>query len=95
MSLFVKLPVDMIDKFPIDYMHEACLGVTQKRITVWMRGDRYVQINQVTQRLLSLRKAIQSCFVRKPRGLEDIDRWKATELRRFAVNTGKIVLKGG
>ncbi|KAI7790381.1 transposase domain-containing protein [Triplophysa rosa] len=64
-----------------------------------MRGDRNVrmsagQINEVTQRPLSLRKAIPSCFVRKPRGLEDIDRWKATELRQFAVYTGKIVLKG-
>ncbi|MGL5119564.1 MAG: hypothetical protein ACRC7H_10275, partial [Plesiomonas shigelloides] len=52
------------------------------------------QINEVTQRLLSLRSAIPNCFVRKPRNLEDIDRWKATELRQFAVYTGKIVLKG-
>lgn len=52
------------------------------------------QINEVTQRLLSLRKANPSCFARKPWGLEDIDRWMATELRQFAVYTGKIVLKG-
>ncbi|CAM4573670.1 unnamed protein product [Leuciscus chuanchicus] len=52
------------------------------------------QISNVTQRLLSLRKVIPSCFARKPRNLEDVDRWKATELRQFAVYTGKIVLKG-
>ncbi|KAI2646228.1 Cap-specific mRNA (nucleoside-2'-O-)-methyltransferase [Labeo rohita] len=52
------------------------------------------QISNVTQRLLSLQKFIPSCFARKPRNLEVIDRWKATELRQFAFNTGKIVLKG-
>ncbi|XP_056617570.1 uncharacterized protein LOC130432294 isoform X1 [Triplophysa dalaica] len=97
-SPFLRLPMDMIAQFPIDYMHQACLGVMRKLITEWIRGDRKarmsaVQIKEVTQRLLSLRKAIPSCFPRKPRGLEDIDRWKATELRQFAVYTGKIVLK--
>jgi len=89
-SPFLRLPLDMVNQFPIDYMHQACLGVTKKMITEWMRGNRNVrmsagQINEVTQRLLTLRKDIPSCFARKPRGLEDIDRWKATELRQFAV----------
>ncbi|KAA0712500.1 hypothetical protein E1301_Tti021505 [Triplophysa tibetana] len=64
-----------------------------KTLTIKVRMSA-VQIKEVTQRLLSLRKAIPSCFPRKPRGLEDIDRWKATELRQFAVYTGKILLKG-
>lgn len=98
-SPFLSLPLDMVQQFPIDYMHQACLGVMKKLITVWVRGDRKVrmsagQISNVTQRLLSLRKVIPSCFARKPRNLEDVDRWKATELRQFAVYTGKIVLKG-
>lgn len=98
-SPFLTLPLDMVQQFPVDYMHQACLGVMKKLITEWIRGDRKVrmsagQIKEVTQRLLSLRKVIPNCFARKPRNLEDIDRWKATELRQFAVYTGKIVLKG-
>lgn len=98
-SPFLSLPLDMVQQFPIDYMHQACLGVMKKLITVWVRGDRKVrmsagQISNVTQRLLSLRKVIPSCFARKPRNLEDVDRWKATKLQQFAVYTGKIVLKG-
>ncbi|XP_058260359.1 uncharacterized protein LOC131362404 [Hemibagrus wyckioides] len=98
-SPFLRLPLDMIDQFPVDYMHQACLGVTKKMITKWIRGDRNVrmsagQIDEVSQRLLSYRKSIPSSFARKPRRLEDIDRWKATELQQFAVYTGKIALKG-
>ncbi len=99
LSPFLSLPLDMVEQFPIDYMHQACLGVMKKLITVWIRGDKKVrmsagQISSVTQRLLSLRKVIPSCFAWKPRNLEDIDRWKATELRQFGVYTGNIVHKG-
>lgn len=78
-SPFLRLPLDMVNQFPIDYMHQACLGITKKLITEWMRGNRNVQmsagqINEVTQRLLALRKDIPSCFARKPRGLDEIDR---------------------
>lgn len=72
MSRFLNLPLDMIEQFPIDYMHQACLGVMKKLITVWVRGDRKVkmsagQINEATQRLLSLRKIIPSYFSKNQR----------------------------
>lgn len=98
-SPFCQLSVDMIEKFSADYMHQCCLGVMRKLILLWLCGPKGIrlsssQIKQVSDRLVVLRQCIPNVFARKPRCLGDIDRWKATELRQFALYTGKIVLKG-
>lgn len=98
-SPFCTLPIDMIKKFPIDYMHQLCLGVTRKLILTWIRGSREVklstgQVEEISSRLTGLKAFVPSFFARKPRGMAEIDRWKATEYRQFLLYTGQIVLNG-
>ncbi|KAF2885792.1 hypothetical protein ILUMI_20375 [Ignelater luminosus] len=38
-SPLVDLPIDLVIKFPIDYMHNGCLGVMRKLINVWLSGS--------------------------------------------------------
>ena len=90
----------MVQDFPVDYMHQVCLGVMKKLLLTWMRGPRANnrlssgQIGQISTKLVSLAHYIPQEFARKPRGLEEVDRWKATEFRQFLVYTGQIALKG-
>ena len=55
------------------------------------------EIGPAAVRIISLAKSLRDCipheFNRKPRGLEDSDRWKATECRTFLCYVGIVVLK--
>lgn len=98
-SPFCNVPLDIIKQFPIDYMHQLCLGVMKKLILIWLRGKHEVKISagqaeEISVKVIVLKPFIPSLFGRKPRGLNEIDRWKATEYRQFLLYTGKLVLDG-
>lgn len=98
-SPFCAVKIDMVKTFPIDYMHQLCLGVMKKLIIAWKRGKKEIrisssQLNEISRKLIDLRGSIPNCFARKPRSLLEVERWKATEFRQFLLYTGKVVLKG-
>jgi len=99
-SILIDLPnIDIVKSFVLDYMHLTCLGVTKKMILLWIdNGPLKVRIPSSKTKILStslllLAPCLTSEFSRKPRGINEIHRWKATELRQFLLYTGPIVLK--
>jgi len=68
-------------------------GPIRKGNTVASRLPSTV-VQNISDRLISLRKVVPTEFARKPRSLTEIDRWKATEFRAFLLYFGPVVLSG-
>ncbi|KAL6416624.1 hypothetical protein ACFW04_013290 [Cataglyphis niger] len=96
-SPFENLAVDMINNFPLDYMHLICLGVMKKMLNLWIKGHqisrlRSAQVQELSRDIIELREYIPIEFARWPRGINELDRWKATEYRIFLLYLGPIIL---
>lgn len=97
-SILEKLAIGMVSQIPLDYMHLVCLGVVKRLLQLWVKGNRDVRlsleaINSISHYLITLRSFIPVEFARKPRSLNDIDKWKATECRQFLLYTGIVIMK--
>jgi len=98
-SPFLDLPVDMISFFPIDYMHQVCLGVVKRLLVCWTSGGKKVRLShtqrsQIDARLTTFRSCVTAEFNRKPRPLSELAHWKATEFRTFLLYAGYFCLRG-
>ena len=100
LSPLVSINMGMVTEFCLDYMHLVCLGVVRRLILYWKGpvGPKQVRLGrlsllELSNRLISCKKYVPYDFARKPRTLQEVLRWKATEFRQFLLYTGVIVLK--
>ncbi|KAL6418036.1 hypothetical protein ACFW04_011100 [Cataglyphis niger] len=96
-SPFENLDVDMINNFPLDYMHLICLGIMKKMLNLWIKGHqilwlRSAQVQELSRDIIELREYIPIEFARRPWDINELDRWKATEYRIFLLYLGPIIL---
>lgn len=97
-SPLLQLNIGLVTLFPIDYMHNVCLGVTQKLLNCWIHGNFKARlscylIKCLSQKMISLKTNVPKEINRKPRSLDEIANFKATEFRTFLLFIGPVVLK--
>lgn len=93
---------NIINHFPLDYLHLCCLGTTKKLMLYWFKKDslgaRKVLLplrlrKRLSDRMVYYSKFIPSDFARKSRKIDELERFKATEFRLFLLYLGPVVLK--
>lgn len=85
-----RLPIDIPNSFPVDYMHACLLGVMKNMLEIWSItiGNFVTDLNA---ELISMRPYVPTEFNRKCRDV--LESWKATEYRLFLLYVGPIILK--
>ncbi|KAE8739417.1 hypothetical protein FOCC_FOCC015085, partial [Frankliniella occidentalis] len=79
----VALPINMVDCFVVDYMHQCCLG-TQKRLLLFYFGKA------AKKSRIQYGKKCPRDFQRRPRSLMHNKEFKATEFRQLMLKYGMV-----
>lgn len=90
----------MVKSFLLDYMHGVCLG-SRESFHAWTKASNEfcqfrlssTQILNIAQCLKEFGKSLPNCFERKPHRLDELKKWKATELRHFLLFSGHLLSK--
>lgn len=95
----LDLGVGLISQVPIEPMHLIYLGVVKRVLVNYLlegKSRNYklsqLMIQQINNLSIQIKTNIPSEFIRKPRPLNEVKRWKATEFRLFILYTGPILL---
>lgn len=98
-TILLDLPnFNVFERFSLDYMHLACLGVMRELLFLWMNGPLSIRlssskIKQISSNLRLIKAYIPIEFCEKPRSFEEVNRWKATEFGQLLIYTGPLVFK--
>lgn len=95
----MRAGIPCVSSFVLDCMHLVCLGVVRRILYYLCRIPNPHRLSprqraELPSGLIRLRYAMPSEMARKPRSLQELDRWKATEFRQFLLYTGPVVLHG-
>ncbi|XP_070161256.1 uncharacterized protein [Polyergus mexicanus] len=88
-----------VNDVPLDYMHLICLGIMRKLIYLWLDGELHYRlqsraVQEISTRLvIQLKPSIPAEFARKPRSMNCVKLWKATEYRLILLYTGPLAFK--
>ena len=75
-----------VENIPLEYMHLICLGVIRWIIKARNNGILNPgKSARIYERLRALRGKLPSLFARQPRGIEEWENWKATEISSYFV----------
>lgn len=105
-SALCRLNIDMVRSFPLDYMHLVMLGVCRRCLYTWT-GKEYKNPNffivhgiggpplKIVNEKLTKKCAPSMCFEfqRRPRSLDEVRNFKATEFRTILVYLFPYVFK--
>lgn len=88
-----------ITNVPLDYMHLICLGIMRKLLNLWLHGGvqyrlQHRAVDEISTRLIThCKPSIPIKFARKPRRLDCLKLWKATEYRLILLYTDPLAFK--
>ncbi|XP_017483801.1 PREDICTED: uncharacterized protein LOC108372585 [Rhagoletis zephyria] len=98
MTPLENIGVKMITQIALDSMHLLDLGVMRKFLLRLLQDKVNVKVEKIKKKnmseiLKSLSPFITKEFVRKPRSMDEILNWKATEFRQVLLYTGILIFK--
>ncbi len=99
-SIIEEIVDDLVNDVHLDYMHLVCIGSHKKLLNVFFSHPfdnirlTNKQLSDISEFRIHIQKYIPSEFARKPRAVEDVGRWKATELRLDLLYLCPVVYKG-
>lgn len=80
-------------------MHVICLGIMRKCLYMWTKSDlkfrlQHHKCQTISNSLETIKQTVPIEFCRKPRSLDYLKQWKATEYRQILLYTGPVIFQG-